>query len=176
MRRISSLVAITAVIVSGLLVGSTARATVTTLNFVLQASQETPPTTSIATGKGTLKVDNVANTLTYIVDENVVSETAAHIHGPAARGVPAGVLFGLPAGAHKSGTVTGLTPAQVADALAGKYYVNIHNTANPGGDIRGQADNQNAVPSLSQWGMIILALALVLSGGWYAFRRRRAIA
>jgi hypothetical protein len=35
------------------------------------------------------------------------------------------------------GTAT-LTDAQVADLMAGKYYVNVHTAANPAGEIRGQ--------------------------------------
>ncbi len=31
-----------------------------------------------------------------------------------------------------------LTPLQVADLMAGKWYVNLHTAANPGGEIRGQ--------------------------------------
>ncbi|MGI4955026.1 MAG: CHRD domain-containing protein, partial [Janthinobacterium lividum] len=31
-----------------------------------------------------------------------------------------------------------LTPAQLADLQAGKYYYNIHTATNPGGEIRGQ--------------------------------------
>jgi hypothetical protein len=31
-----------------------------------------------------------------------------------------------------------LSPAQVADVLAGKWYVNLHTAANPGGEVRGQ--------------------------------------
>ncbi len=31
-----------------------------------------------------------------------------------------------------------LTDAQAADLVAGKYYINIHTAANPGGEIRGQ--------------------------------------
>jgi len=31
-----------------------------------------------------------------------------------------------------------LTDAQAADLTAGKYYINVHTAANPGGEIRGQ--------------------------------------
>ncbi len=31
-----------------------------------------------------------------------------------------------------------LTDEQAADLMAGKYYVNVHTAANPGGEIRGQ--------------------------------------
>jgi hypothetical protein len=31
-----------------------------------------------------------------------------------------------------------LTAAQAADLLAGKWYVNLHTAANPGGELRGQ--------------------------------------
>jgi hypothetical protein len=31
-----------------------------------------------------------------------------------------------------------LTPAQVADLMAGKWYVNLHTAASPGGEVRGQ--------------------------------------
>jgi hypothetical protein len=37
-----------------------------------------------------------------------------------------------------SGLTGPATAAQAADLMAGKYYVNIHTTANPGGEIRGQ--------------------------------------
>ncbi len=36
-----------------------------------------------------------------------------------------------------SGQAT-LTDAQAADLLAGRWYINLHTAANPGGEIRGQ--------------------------------------
>ncbi len=33
-----------------------------------------------------------------------------------------------------------LTDAQAADLTAGKYYVNVHTAAHPGGEIRGQVE------------------------------------
>jgi hypothetical protein len=62
----------------------------------------------------------------------------AHFHGPAEPGKNAGVAvpFKDPAsGAEGSAT---LTDAQAADLMAGKYYINVHTAANPGGEIRGQ--------------------------------------
>jgi hypothetical protein len=53
-------------------------------------------------------------------------------------GENAGVVVPLanPASAVES-TAT-LTDAQAADMLAGKWYINVHTAANPGGEIRGQ--------------------------------------
>jgi hypothetical protein len=65
--------------------------------------------------------------------------TAAHIHGPAEPGKNASPAVPFQnAGVNPiTGSAT-LTDAQVADLNDGKYYVNIHTAANPGGEIRGQ--------------------------------------
>ena len=65
--------------------------------------------------------------------------TAAHFHGPAEAGKNAGVAVPIPNAASSpvKGEAT-LTDAQAADLLGGKYYINIHTAANPGGEIRGQ--------------------------------------
>jgi hypothetical protein len=65
--------------------------------------------------------------------------TGAHIHGPALPGENAGVVIPFMTG--MSGTITGqtnLTSAQALDLAAGRWYVNIHTAAFPGGEIRGQ--------------------------------------
>jgi hypothetical protein len=70
--------------------------------------------------------------------------TAAHLHGPAAPGSNAGVVVPFP-GALASpiaGEAT-LTSAQVADLMAGRWYVNLHTAAHPGGEIRGQVNANN---------------------------------
>jgi hypothetical protein len=62
---------------------------------------------------------------------------AAHFHGPAAPGANAPPV--LPVTVSPSplkGSAT-LTDAQIADLNAGKWYLNIHTAANPGGEIRG---------------------------------------
>jgi len=65
--------------------------------------------------------------------------TAAHFHGPAGAGEKAGVAVAIPnAGTSPVEGSATLTDAQAADLTAGKYYVNVHTAANPGGEIRGQ--------------------------------------
>ena len=59
--------------------------------------------------------------------------------GPAAAGANAGVAVAIPnaTSSPAEGSAT-LTDAQAADLTSGKYYVNVHTAANPGGEIRGQ--------------------------------------
>jgi len=66
--------------------------------------------------------------------------TAAHIHGPAAVGVPAGVLVPLSVDPAK-GCIR--ADAELVATIAGdptNYYVNIHSTVFPAGAVRGQLD------------------------------------
>ena len=106
---------------------------------LLDAAQETPPNASPGLGVGIFKLDTVANTLTYDVRFGLLgsAETAAHIHGFAAPGTPAGVLFPLALGSPKIG-VWNYMEAQEANIQAGLTYVNIHTSTFPGGEIRGQ--------------------------------------
>lgn len=105
----------------------------------LSSLQENPPLTTAGMGCGYFVVDRVANTVTYRITVNdlTTAESAAHIHGPAGPGTNAGVAHTLPAGRVKTG-VWNYDESREADILAGKYYVNVHTTANPGGELRGQ--------------------------------------
>ena len=111
------------------------------LKATLTGASEVPANTSA--GKGTADIDYDAATkklswkLTY--SGLTGPATAAHFHGPAEAGKNGGVAVAIP-GATSSpaeGSAT-LTDAQAADLLAGRYYVNVHTAANPGGEIRGQ--------------------------------------
>ena len=70
--------------------------------------------------------------------KNIAKPTAAHIHkgGPGVAG-PVVVPFG---GAYKAKGCISSTKAviEAIEAHPGRYYVNIHNAAFPGGAIRGQ--------------------------------------
>ena len=108
----------------------------------LNASSETPATTSQGTGNLTATLDTDSHQLTYHVTyENLTGPaTAAHFHGPAAVGAKAGPQVAVtmkPLSSPIEGKAT-LTPAQQSDLLDGKWYFNIHTAANPGGEVRGQ--------------------------------------
>jgi len=107
----------------------------------LDAKSEVPPNTSTATGSADLDYDPASKKLSWKVTYSGLSgpPTAAHFHGPAEAGKNAGVAVAIPniGTSPAEGSAT-LTDAQAADFTSGKYYVNVHTQANPGGEIRGQ--------------------------------------
>lgn len=111
------------------------------LKATLDGKAEVPATTSSATGTADLNYDAASKKLSWTVTYSGLSgpATAAHFHGPAEAGKNAGVAVPIPNAASSpvKGEAT-LTDAQAADLLGGKYYINIHTAANPGGEIRGQ--------------------------------------
>jgi CHRD domain-containing protein len=120
-----------------------------TYSAILTGTQETPPNASPAAGTGSFTLDG-AKMLSFNISYSGLTgtETAAHIHCCAAPGTPAGVLFPLPAGNPKVGSVGPLTAQQEADLNAGLMYVNIHTSPNfSGGEIRGQIYNTVATAS-----------------------------
>ncbi len=107
----------------------------------LTGAQQVPPIQSAGKGSADVTFDTASKRLSWTVIYSGLSgpATAAHFHGPAEPGQSAGVAVPIPnqATSPVTGSAT-LTDAQAADLLAGKYYVNIHTAANPGGEIRGQ--------------------------------------
>jgi CHRD domain len=111
------------------------------MKATLNGASEVPPNTSAGKGTADINYDAATKKLTWTLTYSGLSgpATAAHFHGPAEPGKNAGVAVAI-AGAALSpaeGSAT-LTDAQAADLLAGKFYVNVHTAANPGGEIRGQ--------------------------------------
>lgn len=117
----------------------------------LTGAQEVPPTASNARGTGSATVDPVTHVLTASVTASGMIGTAAHIHLGAV-GVSGPIIFPLtetPAGSGVWQTQVALTDAQLSALIAGNYYVNVHSTAFPNGEIRGQlvAQAQTAQPA-----------------------------
>ena len=121
----------------------------TSFTAYLSGTSEVPANASLGKGFGTVTLNDAETTITVSLSygsaavpltSNVV---AGHIHGPAAVGVNAPVLFNLnPAGGAAFGSVPStsiaVTAAQVASLKAGLFYFNIHTANNTGGEIRGQ--------------------------------------
>jgi hypothetical protein len=111
------------------------------MKATLSAAAEVPPTTSAGTGSADIDYDAATKKLSWKLTYSGLTgpATAAHFHGPAGPADKAGVAVAIPNAT--TSPVEGsavLTDAQAADLTAGKYYVNIHTAANPGGEIRGQ--------------------------------------
>ena len=93
----------------------------------LDGAQETPANVSPATGTGTVVLNAAETQITVSLEFSALgsAQTAAHIHSPAARGVAAGVIIGLPNGTFINQTFA-VTAGQVADLKAGLWYFNVH--------------------------------------------------
>jgi hypothetical protein len=115
-----------------------------TLSGNASGAQEVPAVTTTATASITGTYNATTNLFSYNISwmnlsGNVVN---AHIHGPAAIGVNAGVLQSLSVTTNgtigvAAGTLV-LSDAEETALLAGNVYYNLHTAANTNGEIRGQ--------------------------------------
>lgn len=120
--------------------------TVVLANVALSANQEAPVTnSSAATGMLNGLYDKSAKSLNYTLTYTGLTPIAMHFH-KAAIGVAGSVVLPIasPYSSDMTGTAT-LTAAQETDLLANNWYINMHTTANPGGEIRGQIGGDNVV-------------------------------
>ena len=136
LRRLSLKTVLAAAV---LFAGSAGLAGAATLHVKLSGSHEVPAVSTKARGLAVIVVKRdgaVSGTIrTYFI-----KGTMAHIHegAPGTEGPPIITL----APAAKGGWVvpqgSKLTPHQYQEFLAGQLYVNVHSSAHPGGEIRGQ--------------------------------------
>ncbi len=112
----------------------------------LTGDQENPAVTTSATGTGAFKLTETG--LEFNITVEGLTFTAAHFHN-GATGVNGGVVRTITPDFTGGNTASGiwtstdtepLTPALIADLLAGNLYINVHTAANPGGEIRGQVN------------------------------------
>ena len=129
-------------------------------DFIMSGAQVVPASSS--TGFGTIEgtYDRIAKTYSYKITWNglgsaIPSTNGIHIHGVADRGyaaIPSPGLAAYPGGIVQAisgypttatGTYSGSlyvdgTVVKEHDLLNGKFYVDIHTTGRPAGEIRGQ--------------------------------------
>ena len=107
----------------------------------MRASNEVPANASQGSGTVDAVFDKNTSMLRWKANFTGLTgpATMAHFHGPAAEGTNAGVAvpWANPISSPLEGSAT-LTPAQVADLMAGRWYANVHTATHPGGEIRGQ--------------------------------------
>ena len=105
----------------------------------LSGSQEVPPVTTSAKGKGTITVGS-DKSVSGKISTSGVEGVAAHIH-TGAPGKNGPVIIPLTKGTGGEWSVppsAKLTDDQYKSYQAGDLYVNVHSAANKGGEIRGQ--------------------------------------
>jgi hypothetical protein len=124
-----------------LLASGASHADLLNLGATLSGAAEVPSNTSAGMGQLQAEFDKATSTFSYTLRYSGLSGPvkAGHFHGPAEAGKNAGVALGISnAGESPVQGRAVLTAAQAADLLAGKWYVNLHTAANPGGEVRGQ--------------------------------------
>lgn len=114
---------------------------VDTYEAALSGAQEVPPATTSGSGQAVVRYNRDTSMLSWNVTYGGLTgaATAGHIHGPAEAGANAGVV--VPFASVASSPIIGearITPEQLAQLNAGRWYVNIHTQRYPGGEIRGQ--------------------------------------
>ena len=115
----------------------------------LTGAQETPANNSTGTGTATLLLSPDETTARVSLNFSGLSsaQTAAHIHGPAAVGVPGPILFPLPNGQVNDFQIA-LSPGQATDLKNGLWYANVHSNNFINGEIRGQFSSTPSTSSV----------------------------
>lgn len=144
MRRVRNQVLYSAVVLGSLLAWGVQAAAQTpdTTTFLarLTGASLVPPNDSTAKGSMQLSLDKPSRVVKWTLSTQGLSgpPVGAALHGPAMPGENAAVAVPLQvANGADSGTLT-LTPAQVDELLAERWYVNVVTKAAPEGEIRGQ--------------------------------------
>jgi hypothetical protein len=138
------IVIITAGFFNAAIPGERALAAPIAFTVPLTGAQQVPPVQTSGSGTANLTYDPQTRVVTWSITYNDLSSpaTMAHFHGPAGPGKNAPVVIWLTKrGGPVSSPITGqakLTPAQAQQFMAGEWYINVHTTAHPGGEIRGQ--------------------------------------
>ncbi len=114
-----------------------------TFKATLNGASESTPNASAATGDATLTFNKNTKIFTVTVNFTGMTASVSHIHVGAV-GVAGPIVFGFPNPITSpiNYTSVALDATQEADLNNHLYYVNVHSTTFPGGEIRGQLIKQ----------------------------------
>jgi hypothetical protein len=136
--------------------------TVDSFGFAASGAQEVPPNGSTAVGSCSADLADDAGSVFVQCTHGVPGPTAVHLH-QGEPGEEGPVVFEFATGSPFAGNAP-LTPRLVADFAAGFLYVDVHSVEAPDGEIRGQLiagqGGALAIPTLGEWALLVLALAL----------------
>jgi hypothetical protein len=116
----------------------------TTVNFAatLSGASESTANASTATGSSTGNFNTSTKILTVSTTYSGLVVTVGHIHkGEVGVSGPVEFPFTITA-SPIAFTSSALTASEESDLMENKFYVNLHSTAYPGGEIRGQLIKQ----------------------------------
>lgn len=160
------------------LLAACASATADTLfSFPIEGSQGVPPVVTANSGSCTAVLNTAQTQLTVNCTHTIpnIDVTAAHIHN-APPGANGGVVFPFVSGTSPISGIWALSAADVTALLAGNLYVNVHSTAFPAGELRGQITGivlpATNIPGLGLTGLLLLSLLLPLSVFFYKSRSK----
>jgi len=105
---------------------------------IMSGANEVPPVTTTAGGATQMVLNAAGTSLAYqSVITMLAAATASHIHNAPA-GTNGAVVYALTlVGVAPTGTQA-ITATEEMNLAMSRYYVNIHTTTNPGGELRGQ--------------------------------------
>jgi hypothetical protein len=113
----------------------------------LSGANEVPPVPSSGVGTAELRLDTTTRDFTYTIRFSGLTAalSASHFHGPVGRGGNASILVPIPLPNAREGMLSGtvtLNEGQMAQVLAGQWYINLHTPNFPTGEIRGQIERR----------------------------------
>ena len=155
---------------SALLAAAPAHAVINSFVAFLSGANEVAAGDPDGFGIATVIIDASTDTVSWSVLANNIETplSGAHIHnGPAGVNGPVIVNF---SGMFSGNGLIDPDLALITQANAASFYVNLHNSAFPGGAIRGQLQFVGSIPEPATYGLMLVGLGVV---GLLARRRRR---
>lgn len=128
-------------------------------------------TGSTGTGFASMMYNDLSNEFSWDVSWSGLTGnvTVAHFHGSALPNQNAGVQVAIATLFNPSSGSAIISASQAADLLAGLWYVNIHTTFSPGGEIRGQVVRERVANVSAPSVLSVFLLSII---GVFYFRRK----